>query len=188
MEGTVKNFDKSKEANLSQVKKNEKTCLISEYDSHFKPDELVYDDFISRREFINRTGVYVSALYYNIVYDKFKESGSSIDKFVETFSSNPMIQEVNLSGTFKYIVDDDTVNGLGTYDDTLVPNIWEIVNSIDMEMFHKWLESGRSIVEIMKIFKDYDKDVSRILDEIKSTSSDIGDIVESYHKALTSLD
>ncbi len=62
MEGTVKNFDKSKEANLSQVKKNEKTCLISEYDSHFKPDELVYDDFISRREFINRTGVYVSAL------------------------------------------------------------------------------------------------------------------------------
>ena len=40
----------------------------------------------------------------------------------------------------------------------------------------------------MKIFKDYDKDVSRILDEIKSTSSDIGDIVESYHKALTSLD
>lgn len=91
MEGTVKNFDKSKEANLSQVKKNEKTCLISEYDSHFKPDELVYDDFISRREFINRTGVYVSALYYNIVYDKFKELGSSIDKFVETFSSNPMI-------------------------------------------------------------------------------------------------
>lgn len=148
----------------------------------------ISDDFISRREFINRTGVYVSALYYNIVYDKFKESGSSIDKFVETFSSNPMIQEVNLSGTFKYIVDDDTVNGLGTYDDTHEPNIWEIVNSIDMEMFHKWLESGRSIVEIMKIFKDYDKDVSRILDEIKSTSSDIGDIVESYHKALTSLD
>ena len=188
MKGTVKNFDKSKEANLSQVKKNEKACLISEYDSHFKPDELVYDDFISRREFINHTGVYVSALYYNIVYDKFKESGLSIDEFVGTFSSNPMIQEVNLSGTFKYIVDDDTVNGLGTYDDTHEPNIWEIVNSIDMEMFHKWLESGRGIVEIMKIFKDYDKDVSCILDEIKSTSSDIGDIVEAHRKALTLLD
>ena len=133
----------------------------------------MYDDFISRREFINHTGVYVSASYFNIVYDKFKESGLSIDEFV---------------GTFKYIVDDDIVNGLGTYDDTHEPNIWEIVNSIDMEMFHKWLDSGRSIVRIMKIFKDYDKDVSRILDEIKSTNSDIGDIVESHHKALTSLD
>jgi hypothetical protein len=188
MEGTVKDFDKSKKADLSQVKKNEKACLISKYDSHFKPDEQVYDDFISRREFINHTGVYVSASYFNIVYDKFKESGLSIDEFVGTFSSNPMIQEVNLSGTFKYIVDDDTVNGLGTYDDTHEPNIWEIVNSIDMEMFHKWLESGRSIVRIMKIFKDYDKEISHIMDGIKSTTSDIGDIVEAHRKALTLLD
>lgn len=164
--------------------KNEGNCLISEYDSYFEIDEPVHEDFISRRDFINHTGVYVSASYFGIVYDEFKKSGSSIDEFVEAFSSNPMIQEVNLSGTFKYILDDDTVNGFGTYDDTCEPNIWEIVNSMDMEMFHKWLEAGRSIIKISEIFKDYDKEVSKRLEDIQSINSDIKDIVESGHNTL----
>lgn len=98
MEGTVKNFDKSKEANLSQVKKNEKTCLISEYDSHFKPDELVYDDFISRREFINRTGVYVSAL------SSFTSSMAVINSATASANSNTCFNSSNIKnllGTHK---------------------------------------------------------------------------------------
>lgn len=40
-----------------------KNILIGDYDKQFKSDELEYKDFISRKEFINRTGIYVSALF-----------------------------------------------------------------------------------------------------------------------------
>ena len=183
----LKIFDKSKEANLSQVKKNEKACLISKYDSHFKPDEQVYEDFISRREFINHTGVYVSASYFDIVYDKFKESGLSIGEFLESFSANPMIQEVNLSGTFKYMADDDTVNCFGTYDENHEPNIWEIINSIDMEMFHKCMEAFEGVTGMADLFKNYDKDISEKLEEIKSVVSDMDGIFEAGQDILSDL-
>ena len=176
MEGTVKDFDKSKKADLSQVKKNEKACLISKYDSHFKPDEQVYDDFISRREFINHTGVYVSASYFNIVYDKFKESGLSIDEFVGTFSSNPMIQEVNLSGTFKYIVDDDTVNGLGTYDDTHEPKVVTDNN-------HKFKMNGN---DVSNAYKELQNNIDSVWNTAEKMKNAIDDA--AYNQINASID
>lgn len=58
----------------------QENLLIGEYDPKFKSDEAVYDDFISRKEFINRTGIYISVMLYGLVYDDFKESGLSVSE------------------------------------------------------------------------------------------------------------
>ena len=48
---------------MSDVKTVEKQMLIKPYDKAFKPVEPMYADFISRPEFINRTGIFVSPSY-----------------------------------------------------------------------------------------------------------------------------
>ena len=60
----------------------DKTPLIGEYDASFKAEENepVFKDFVSRRDFINRTGVYVSPAYFGIIHDKFMESGVSAEE------------------------------------------------------------------------------------------------------------
>lgn len=62
----------------------DKTPLIGEYDTSFKAgeNEPAFKDFVSRRDFINRTGVYVSPAYFGIIHDKFMESGVSAEEFV----------------------------------------------------------------------------------------------------------
>ena len=139
---------------------NKKEILIGKYDSLFKSDEPVYEDFISRKEFINRTGIYESTMNYAMVYDEFKETGLSVDEFVDTYEENHPIEEVKLHGTFKFEVTDDNVNGLGTYHDDHFPYIWEIVNMLDMELYHKWLHGGENITTAMKIIEDQEKIIS----------------------------
>ena len=65
----------------------DKTPLIGEYDASFKAEENepVFKDFVSRRDFINRTGVYVSPAYFGIIHDKFMESGVSAEEFVTNY-------------------------------------------------------------------------------------------------------
>lgn len=135
----------------------QKNLLIGEYDPKFKSDEVVYEDFISRKEFINRTGIYISAMFYDFVYDDFKESGLSVDEYVDTYEKNHPIMEAEVKGTFKYDVMDDPINGLGIYDDSHEPNIWEIVNAVDMEFYHKNIHGDKIISQLLHIVKEQEE-------------------------------
>lgn len=147
----------------------QENLLIGEYDPKFKSDEAVYDDFISRKEFINRTGIYISIMLYGLVYDDFKESGLSVSEYVETYEKNHPIMEAEVKGTFKYDVTDELINGLGIYDDSHEPNIWEIVNAVDMEFYHKRIHGDKIIAQLWHIVEEQEK----IIFDAKSVLRDI---------------
>lgn len=95
--------------------------------------EKTYDDFVSRTEFINRTGIFVTPYYFDYIYDmEFKESGVSADEFINDYEEkySTCIQEIPLQGTFKYEVIDEDVSCAGEYDECYEPNIWEIINAL----------------------------------------------------------
>ena len=129
---------------MSDVKTVEKQMLIKPYDKAFKPVEPMYADFISRPEFINRTGIFVSPSYYGIIYDAYKESDVAVDEFVRDYEEkySTCIVEVPLSGTLKYEVQDDDVSCIGIHDDFYDPSIWEILNSLSMSQYEEWKTKG----------------------------------------------
>lgn len=121
----------------------EKTLIHSIDKTAYK--EPIHEDFVSREEFINRTGIFVTPGYFEYIYDmEFKEKNVSVDEFVEHYEEkySTCIQEVPLRGTFKYEVMDEDLSCMGLYDDVYEPNIWEIVNSLaisyEMEHQSKW--------------------------------------------------
>lgn len=95
--------------------------------------ETIHEDFVSREEFINQTGIFVSPEYFEYIYDmEFKKSGVSAEEFVQDYEEkfSTFIQEIPLQGIFKYEVMDEDVNCVGEYDECYEPNIWEIVNTL----------------------------------------------------------
>ena len=129
---------------MSDVKTVEKQMLIKPYDKAFKPVEPMYADFISRPEFINRTGIFVSPAYYGIIYDAYKESDVAVEEFVRDYEEkySTCIVEVPLSGTLKYEVQDDDVSCIGVHDDLHEPNIWELLDSLSMSQYEEWKTKG----------------------------------------------
>ena len=100
-------------------------------DSTYK--EKIYEDFVPREKFINRTGIFVTPYYFDYIYDmEFKESGVSADEFVNNYEEkySTCIQEIPLQGTFKYEIMDEDVSCAGEYDECYEPNIWEIINAL----------------------------------------------------------
>ena len=124
---------------------SKKELLITPSEMEHEWKEVVHEDFISREEFINRTGIFVSPSHFGFIYDmEFKESGMSVDEFLQNYDENYIgeIVEVPLQGTFRYMITDDNVSCIGTYDEAHEPNIWEIVNCLAqgqaMERQSKW--------------------------------------------------
>lgn len=144
---------------MSKEKNTEDQVLIKPYNHAFKSVEAMYTDFISRPEFINRTGIFVSPLYYDIIYDEFKESGVTIDEFVKDYEGKyaTCIVEVPLSGTLKYEVQDDDVSCIGIHDDLHEPNIWEIMDSLSMAQYKAWKSKDEITQELFSIVKKVQK-------------------------------
>ena len=123
--------------------------------------EPVSKDFVSREEFINRTGIFVSPDYFNYIYDiEYKESGVSVDEFIRDYEEkySTCIQEVPLQGIFKYEVMDEDINCAGIYDDCYDPNILEIINALarsgkaEFEKRYDVIEKYNSVIDrIQKI-------------------------------------
>lgn len=144
-----------------------KDILIHPIDKEFGCEEPAYEDFVSREEFINRTGIFVTPEYFEYIYDmKFKEANVSADEFVSNYEEeySDCIVEVPLDGIFKYEIMDDELSCVGIYDDTYDPGIWEIVNSLamsyTMERKSKW--------ELVEKYKVALEDKLKILNEIQS--------------------
>lgn len=131
--------------------------------------EPEYEDFVTREEFINRTGIMVSPTYFSsIVYGDFKESGLSVDEFISTYEEDfyGEIVELPLSGTLKYNISDDLISLVGLLEDELSePNIYEIINGL---LLFEYGEHEQKVKLTEKYIRDLEK-VSRILDNYRNT-------------------
>lgn len=122
--------------------------------------EPVYKDFISREEFINQTGIFVSPDYYEYIYDvEYKKSGVSVEKFVRDYEEkySTCIQEIPLQGVFKYDVMDDELNCAGEYDECYEPNIWEIINALARNGKAEFEKRYDAIEEYNRVLERYQK-------------------------------
>lgn len=149
---------------------NGKTYLIRPIDKEFDCKEPAHEDFVSREEFINRTGIFVTPEHFEYIYDmKFKESNVSADEFVDDYEEkySTCIEEVPLNGTFKYEIADEDLSCMHLYDDCYEPNLLEIINSLaisyNAEYQSKW--------EIVEKYRAALEDNLRTLDEIKTELS-----------------
>lgn len=110
-------------------------CLIHPATNNARK-EPVHDDFVSRYEFINRTGVFVTPEHFEYIYDmEFQKANVSADEFVDHYEEkySNCIQEVPLDGVFKYEAMDEDLSCMGLYDDYFDSGIWEIINSLAVE-------------------------------------------------------
>ena len=137
--------------------------------------EPVYKDFISRVDFINQTGIFVTPGYFNIIYDEFKESGVTINEFINNYEKkySSCVEELELKGTFKYETIDDDISCVCVYDsDPLYePNIWEIVNNLAVEYDHQWRSKDEIVEKYQKIIKELQDINARLMDIAKQVTS-----------------
>lgn len=158
-------------------KTNNNNTLIHPVENENSWKEPVYDDFINREEFINRTGIFVTPQYFSYIYDEWtdevKKSGTTVDEFIDNYEDRCLgLAEVPLQGTFKYIVMDDCISGIGDYDD---PNIWEIINSLALSHEYQYETKWETIEAYKKIVDDTHKtlkDAMSILYEYKLAFSE----------------
>ncbi len=104
------NATEGKETVMQLTKKN--TCISPEKE---------YKGFVTRREFINRTGVFVSAVYFEIIYEEFKGLSVSADEFVRDYIdkySTCIISDRNNLVHFE--INDDEVSAVGCYENPVV--------------------------------------------------------------------
>lgn len=125
-------------------------------------DELVHKDFVSRQDFINRTGIYVTPLYFEIIYKRFVDSGISTDEFIDNYEEkySSCIEETLLSGTFKYEVEDTDISGMDNIEEDQTMSIWEIIDSIIIAYYEK-----RNYAEEME--EKYHNIVDEALEQIR---------------------
>lgn len=143
-------------------------ALFSSSNTHLRnnkirvEDELVHKDFVSRQEFINRTGVYVTPLYFEVIYKRFVDSGISADEFVDNYEEkySSCIEETPLSGTFKYEVEDTDISGMDSIEEDQTMSIWEIIDSIIIAYYEK-----RNYAEEME--EKYHNVVDEVLEQIR---------------------
>lgn len=142
---------------------NDKTPLIHPIVDENAWKEQNYDDFVSREEFINRTGIFVSSSHFAYIHDvewkEAKESGITVDDFVDDFEENNCeeVMEVPLHGTFKYLVMDDYLNCFADYNfdegcaySGYEPNLWEIINNLAREIAQEEKERD-NLVKLIKL-------------------------------------
>lgn len=96
-------------------------------------EEQTPENFISREEFINCTGIFVTTSYFYHVYKSFLKSGLTVNQFLNSYEDmfSHELEEVSLSGKLKYHFTDTEISNLGNYeDDDYIPNIYDLLNSL----------------------------------------------------------
>lgn len=150
----------------------DKTPLINTVIKEHEWEEIVHEDFVSREEFINRTGIFVTPSHFDFIYNiEFKESGMSVDEFIQNFDENYIgeIVELPLKGTFRYMITDDDISCIGLHDEWIEPNIWDIVNYLSqsqaMESQSKW----EYIEKYKKSLEDSVQMLTKLQAELRNT-------------------
>lgn len=114
---------------------------------------MEYEDFVSREDFINRTGIFVTPEYFDYIYDNFREAGVSADEFIDNYESKyaTCIEEAEIHGKFKYEIDDCDITAIGSYDDDMYElTIWDLMNNLAKRYENERIWGS----EVYKAFKD----------------------------------
>ena len=95
-------------------------------------------DFVTRHQFINQTGIYVTPIYFYTVYEDFLRSGVTPEEFMRDYAEKyaPFpIEEIKLDGKFKYSMVDFDISGADRNPEDVYPNIWEILDTLAVEFY-----------------------------------------------------
>lgn len=141
--------------------------LIHPITEEYAWKEPVPEDFVSREEFINRTGIFVTPQYFDYIYEiQFKESNLSVDEFIETYEKENIgdVMECKMQGTFKYCATDDLVSCMFLYDCIYEPNFWEIANCLARNYEEQYRHLWGQINELMLIAKEQRHDLEKCLE------------------------
>lgn len=100
-------------------------------------DETDYSEegfgFVSRHEFINQTGIYVTPAYFGKINNQFQKSGVSVAEFLENYEDKYAafpVEKIKMEGTFKYLPDDTLLSGANINSEDVCPNIWELMDNL----------------------------------------------------------
>lgn len=146
----------------------EQNILIHPINEEHTWKEQTYDDFVTREEFINRTGIFVTPSHFGYIYDmewkEAKATGILVDDFVRTYEEEHSgeIVEEQLQGTFKYIISDDYLSCIGDYDDLYDPNIWEIINCLARSHAHEYETKWETIEKYKAVLNDVMQILNRL--------------------------
>lgn len=143
-------------------------CLIHPIDKEFDCKEPIYEDFVSREEFINRTGIFVTPKHFEYIYDiKFRKANVSVNEFVNDYEEkySTCIQEVPLNGTFKYEIMDEDLSCMCF--ESYEPNVWEIINSLAISYNTEY----QLKLELIEKYRAALEEILRTLEEIKAELS-----------------
>lgn len=103
-------------------------------------DETDYSEegFVSRHEFTNRTGIYVTPAYFRKVNDQFQKSGVTVAEFLKQYENKYAafpVEKIRMEGMFKYLPDDTLLSGANVNSEDVYPNIWEIIDNLGCALY-----------------------------------------------------
>ena len=115
--------------------------LLSENHTNRSIDKY-FDGFTTRRDFINRSGIFVSENYFEIIYLEFLRSGMSVLDFINCYGSKVenAVVEVELPEKFRCVLFDDGISRCG--DPNFINcdgylNIYEVIDALDNDYMRK---------------------------------------------------
>lgn len=142
------------------------------------------EGFVSREEFIKRTGIFVTPEYFEYIHNKWvdesEETGISIDDFVDNYEKNHIgqIAETELNGTFKYFLMDDNLTWnceCIDEDDIFDPSIWDIVDSLACGQSYE----RKSKQKALKVMEDVYADAEQIYKQAVNIVNTYKSLIES---------
>ena len=140
------------------------------------------EDFVSREEFIKRTGIFVTPEYFEYIYHKWVDetakTGISVDDFVDDYEKNHIgqVAETKVNGTFKYLIMDESISCMHDDWDICDPDIWDIVNSLACDLAHEREEKQKTINDATAIMDNMYKLMENMYEMLNSYT----DILERY--------
>lgn len=140
------------------------------------------EDFITREEFIKRTGIFVTPEYFEYVYHKWvnesEKTGISVDDFVDNYEKNHIgqVAETEMNGTFKYLIMDESVSAICDDGEIFDPSIWDIVNSLACNLSNEREEKQKTINDATAIMDNMYKLMENMYEMLNSYT----DILERY--------
>lgn len=129
------------------------------------------EDFVTREEFIKRTGIFVTPEYFEYIHNKWVDetakTGISADDFVDDYEKNHIgqVAETKLNGTFKYVVMDESISCMHDDWDICNPDIWDIVNSLACDLAYEREEKQKAFEKAIEAMENVYADAEVIYEQ-----------------------
>lgn len=145
-------------------------------------EETKHEDFVSRIDFINRTMVFCTPEYYEMIYDDFVESGVSPAEFVRNYRNKyaTCLLEVSIGDdTIYYELDDDILGAIDYPEDEFDFNILELLNNIAMAHSHKNKYAEEMITSYQKVVESQMQINTELIDIVNDCTARSKEVAEA---------